>query len=164
MDLNRATILGRLTKDPEARNTSSGINVTSFTVATGNAWVDKTTGEKKEQTEFHNVVAWRKLGEIIAQYMKKGSQIYVEGRIQTRSYDGQDGTKKYRTEIIADNIIMLGGKPSGTSGVYSTQPASNEIRYEPASSANPPAGGPTIPPPASASPNTEEISVEDIPF
>jgi len=153
--------LGRLTKDPEARNTASGINVTSFTVATGNAWVDKTTGEKKEQTEFHNVVAWRKLGEIIAQYMKKGSQIYVEGRIQTRSYDGQDGTKKYRTEIIADNIIMLGGKPSGSSGISSTQPATGEVRYEPA-----PQGGQT-PPPAPAAPsnpNTEEISVEDIPF
>lgn len=161
MDLNRATIIGRLTKDPESRTTTSGINVTSFTVATSNSWVDKTTNEKKEQTEFHNVVAWRKLGEIIAQYMRKGRQIYVEGRIQTRSYDGQDGTKKYRTEIIADNIIMLDGKGTAqtASGVYSTQPASNEVRYEPSAEANKPAS-----PAPSAPSTTEEISVEDIPF
>ncbi len=157
MDLNRATIIGRLTKDPEARTTTSGINVTSFTVATGTSWVDKTTGEKKEQTEFHNVVAWRKLGEIIAQYMKKGRQIYVEGRIQTRSYDGQDGTKKYRTEIIADNIIMLDGKGSAQSAPSAGQSAASEVRYE--------APAPEAPrPSAPSAPNTEEISVEDIPF
>ncbi|OGE77943.1 MAG: hypothetical protein A2751_02780 [Candidatus Doudnabacteria bacterium RIFCSPHIGHO2_01_FULL_46_14] len=159
MDLNRATIIGRLTKDPEARTTTSGINVTSFTVATGSSWVDKTTGEKKEQTEFHNVVAWRKLGEIIAQYMKKGRQIYVEGRIQTRSYDGQDGTKKYRTEIIADNIIMLDGKGNAQAVPTAGQPASNEVRYEPAPQTN---NAPATPPPST--PNTEEISIEDIPF
>ncbi|OGF01200.1 MAG: hypothetical protein A3G07_02195 [Candidatus Doudnabacteria bacterium RIFCSPLOWO2_12_FULL_47_12] len=155
MDLNRATLIGRLTKDPETRTTTSGISVTSFTVATGSAWVDKTTGEKKETTEFHNVVAWRKLGEIVAQYMKKGRQIYVEGRIQTRSYDGQDGTKKYRTEIIADNIIMLDGRPAGSSAASSAPAAGSEIRYEAPSA---PAAKPATPS------DTEEISVEDIPF
>lgn len=157
MDLNRATIIGRLTRDPETRTTTSGINVTSFTVATSNSWVDKTSGEKKEQTEFHNIVAWRKLGEIIAQYMKKGRQIYVEGRIQTRSYDGQDGTKKYRTEIIADNIIMLDGRGTAQAA-GAAQGAGNEVRYEPAPSAEKPAS------PAPVNPSTEEISVEDIPF
>src|SRR3989338_10857105 len=110
MDLNRAQILGRLTRDPESRTTPSGKTVTSFSVATGSVWTDAVTKEKKEQTEFHNVVAWQRLGEIVAQYLRKGSQVFVEGRLQTRSWDGQDGSKKYRTEIVADNLIMLGSK------------------------------------------------------
>ena len=151
MDLNRATIIGRLTRDPETRTTTTGITVTNFSVATSTVWVDATTKEKKELTEFHNVVAWRKLGEIIAQYMKKGSQIYVEGRLQTRSWDGQDGAKKYRTEIIADNIIMLGSK--GSSAPVSA-PA-DEVTYEKTAPAAPA---------APQAPNEEQISVEDIPF
>src|SRR3989338_2366485 len=115
MDLNRATILGRLTRDPESRTTGTGITVTNFSVATSTVWTDAQTKEKKELTEFHNVVAWRRLGEIVAQYLKKGNQVYVEGRIQTRSYEAQDGTKKYRTEIIADNLIMLGSRVAGGS-------------------------------------------------
>src|SRR3989344_4185276 len=139
MDLNRATILGRLTRDPESRTTGSGVTVTNFSVATSTVWTDAASKEKKELTEFHNIVAWRRLGEIVAQYLKKGRQIYVEGRIQTRSYEAQDGTKKYRTEIIADNIIMLDGRgsPSGSSPA-----ASSEVRYEPASSADGSASAP----------------------
>lgn len=113
MDLNKVMIIGRLTRDPEVRNTTNGANVTSFSVATGFSWTNQ-QGQKQEQTEFHNVVAWRKLGEIVAQYLKKGSQVYIEGRLQTRTWEGQDGKKNYRTEIIADNMIML-GKP-GTGG------------------------------------------------
>lgn len=162
MDLNRATILGRLTRDPESRTTSSGVIVTNFSVATSTVWTDAATKEKKEQTEFHNIVAWRRLGEIVAQYLKKGRQIYVEGRIQTRSYEAQDGSKKYRTEIIADNIIMLDGRGSGTGA--SPAAAGNEVRYEPTSPAaeRTPAPAPTGSPIPPA--NTEEISVEDIPF
>lgn len=156
MDLNRATILGRLTRDPESRTTGSGITVTNFSVATSTVWTDAQTKEKKELTEFHNIVAWRRLGEIVAQYLKKGNQVYVEGRIQTRSYEAQDGTKKYRTEIIADNLIMLGSKGQGAG---SAAAPSNEVRYEAPSTNEPRA----TPPPAPAS-NTEEISVEDIPF
>ena len=160
MDLNRATILGRLTRDPESRTTGSGVTVTNFSVATSTVWTDAATKEKKELTEFHNVVAWRKLGEIIAQYMRKGSQIYVEGRIQTRSYEAQDGSKKYRTEIIADNIIMLGGKSGsgsapaqvGTPATASDMPTIHVEEAAPRQTA-----------PANA-PDAEEISVEDIPF
>ncbi len=110
MDLNKVQIIGRLTRDPEVRTTPTGKNVCSFSVATGFTWTDQ-SGQKKEQTEFHNVIAWGKLGDIIGQYMKKGRQIYIEGRLQTRSWEGQDKKKNYRTEIIAENMIMLGSKP-----------------------------------------------------
>src|SRR6185369_1387671 len=115
MDLNKAMIIGRLTRDPEMRTTPSGINVTSIGVATSYVYTNQATGQKVEQTEFHNVVLWRKLGEIANQYLKKGNQIYIEGRLQTRSWDAKDGQKKFRTEIIGDNMIMLGGKPAGAS-------------------------------------------------
>ena len=106
MDLNKAQIIGRLTADPEVRTTPNGANVASFSVATNFVWIAQ-GGEKKENVEYHNVVAWRKLADIIAQYVKKGRRVYVEGRLQTRSWEGPDGTKKYRTEIVADNLIML---------------------------------------------------------
>ncbi len=109
MDLNKAQIIGRLTRDPEMRTTPAGANVVSFGVATNFTWTDQ-SGQKKEQVEFHNVVAWRKLAEIMAQYLKKGSRVYIEGRLQTRSWEGQDGKKNYRTEIVADNMIMLDSK------------------------------------------------------
>jgi single-strand DNA-binding protein len=131
MDLNKVMIIGRLTRDPEIRTTPNGANVASFSVATGFTWIDKNDGQKKEQTEFHNVVAWRKLADIIGQYLKKGSQVYIEGRLTTRSWDGQDGKKNYRTEIVADNMIMLGGKSGATGsapapmGSAPTQPQMN---------------------------------------
>ncbi|HLD27976.1 MAG TPA: single-stranded DNA-binding protein, partial [Patescibacteria group bacterium] len=106
MNLNKAMIIGNLTRDPEVRTTPSGQSVVNFSVATNFTWTDE-TGKKQERAEFHNVVAWRKLAEIIGQYLKKGSKIYVEGRLQTRSWDDQSGVKRYRTEIVADNMIML---------------------------------------------------------
>ena len=112
MDLNKVMIIGRLTRDPELKNTPSGQSVVSFSVATGTTWVDQ-SGQKQEKTEFHNVVAWRKLAEVIGQYLKKGSKVYLEGKLQTREWAGQDGVKKYRTEIIVDNMIMLDSKGSG---------------------------------------------------
>lgn len=115
MDLNKVMIIGRLTRDPEIRTTPGGASVASFSVATSFNWTDQ-QGQKKEQTEFHNVVAWRKLGEIVGQYLKKGSQVYIEGRLQTRSWDDKtSGQKRYRTEIVADNMIML-GRAGGSSG------------------------------------------------
>lgn len=140
MDLNKVMLIGRLTRDPESRSTPQGATVTTFSVATGFTWKDD-AGNKQEKTEFHNVVAWRKLAEICAQYLKKGSQIYCEGRLQTRSWDDQQGQKKYRTEIVLDNMIMLGGKGGmgggAASGPFPTQaqtpaapPADDEIRVE----------------------------------
>jgi single-strand DNA-binding protein len=136
MDLNKVQIIGRLTRDPEIRTTPSGKNVCSFSVATGFTWTDQ-SGQKKEQTEFHNVVAWGKLGDIISQYMKKGRQIYIEGRLQTTSWDDKtSGQKRYKTEIVAENMIMLGSKPGeagpGTSSAMPQQPRAEQP--EPASS------------------------------
>jgi single-strand DNA-binding protein len=131
MDLNKVMIIGRLTRDPEVRTTPNGKNVSSFSVATSYNWTDQ-QGQKKEQTEFHNVIAWGKLGEIIAQYCKKGKQLYIEGRIQTRSWDDKtSGKKQYRTEIIADSMIML-GSPSSSSSSSNAAAATPIISESPA--------------------------------
>src|SRR5258706_3257443 len=103
MYLNKAQIIGNLTRDPEMRSLPSGIKVTSFSLATNRTWKDA-SGAKKDATEFHNVVAFGKPAELIAQYMKKGGSLYVEGRLQTRSWDGQDGQKKHTTEIVVQNF------------------------------------------------------------
>ena len=107
--MNKAIIIGRLTRDPEMRTTTSGINSTTFTVAVSRNY---TSANGERETDFINCVAWRKQAENIAKYCTKGSQVAVEGRIQTRSYDAQDGTKRYVTEIIADNVTFLGGRGS----------------------------------------------------
>lgn len=107
MDLNKAMIIGRLTRDPELRTTPNGKSVVSFSLATNFVWTDQ-SGQKQEKVEFHNIVAWGKLADIIGQYLKKGAKAYIEGRLQTREWVGQqDNVKRYRTEIIAENMIML---------------------------------------------------------
>ena len=107
--MNKAIIIGRLTRDPEMRTTTSGVNTTTFTVAVSRNY---TGANGERETDFLNCVAWRKQAENIAKYCTKGSQVAVEGRIQTRSYDAQDGTKRYVTEIMADNVTFLGGRGS----------------------------------------------------
>ena len=107
--MNKAIIIGRLTRDPEMRTTQSGINSTSFTVAVSRNY---TGANGERETDFLNCVAWRGQAENIKKYCTKGTQVAVEGRIQTRSYDAQDGTKRYVTEIIADNVTFLGGRGS----------------------------------------------------
>jgi single-strand DNA-binding protein len=110
--LNKAIIIGRLGADPELRHTADGIPVATFNVATSEVRRDK-NGAKQEKTEWHRIVAWRKLGEISAEYLKKGRLVYVEGRIQSREYEGRDGTKRRTFEIVATNMQMLGtGGPS----------------------------------------------------
>ncbi len=112
MNLNRAMIIGNLTRDPETRTTPSGQTVCNFSVATSSQWKDA-QGQKQERTEYHPIVAWGKLAEICQQYLAKGRKVYVEGRLQTREWEGQDGSKKQRTEIVADNMIMLDRGPAG---------------------------------------------------
>jgi single-strand DNA-binding protein len=161
MDLNKTMIIGRLTRDPEVRTTPQGTSVASFSLATNFVWTDS-NGAKQEKVEFHNIVAWRKLAEICAQYLKKGGKIYIEGRLQTRDWEGQDGVKRYRTEIVAENMIMLdrapasGGAPQSftpitptSSPVEESAPAGTEI---PQTDANEAPG------------NNDEIKVENIPF
>src|SRR3989338_5997394 len=115
--LNRAMLLGNVTRDPEVRQTTSGQTVCSFGVATNRAWTDASCA-KQEQAEFHNIVAWGKLAEICRQYMTKGRKVYVEGRLQTRDWQGQDGVKRFRTEIVADNVILLDRPSGGAPGAF----------------------------------------------
>jgi single-strand DNA-binding protein len=105
--VNKVILVGRLGKDPEVRYTPSGAAVANFSIATSEEWKDKNTGEKQERTEWHRIVAWRRLGEICGEYLHKGSQIYIEGRLQTRSWEDRDGNKRYTTEIVAQNMQML---------------------------------------------------------
>ena len=164
MDLNKVMIIGRLTRDPELKAIPSGINVCQMGIATSYVYTNQSTGQKVEQTEFHNVVLWRKLGEIAHQYLKKGNQVYIEGRLQTRSWDGKDGQKRYRTEIVADNMIMLGSKTGSSApstGSY-TAPA-----VRPQAAAASPSDDFAMPTPAEQLPTIqqgEDINVEDIPF
>lgn len=111
--INKAIIVGRLGKDPEMRYMPDGTAVASFSVATSEDWKDKATGEKKERTEWHRIVAFRKLGEICGEYLSKGKQVYIEGRIQTRAWDDKDGNKRYTTEIVASDMQMLSPKDEG---------------------------------------------------
>ncbi|MBT5338774.1 single-stranded DNA-binding protein [Candidatus Falkowbacteria bacterium] len=122
MDLNKAMMIGRLTRDPEGRTTPQGATVASFAVATNFVWNDA-NGQRQERVEFHNVVAWRKLADICTQYLRKGSRVYIEGRMQTRDWEGQDGIKRYRTEIVADNMIMLDSRGSAAGQPQQSGPA-----------------------------------------
>jgi len=170
MNLNRAMIIGNLTRDPEIRNTPSGLPVASFAVATNRVWTDK-AGQKQEKVEFHNVVAWRRLAEICGQYLKKGAKVYIEGRLQTNDWAGQDGVKRYRTEIVVENMIMLdraGSTQSAAAGQYSTPasaPAPAQTQEQPAVANEPVID---VEEPTSAgneeNPSEEEIKVESIPF
>src|SRR3712207_5859450 len=114
MYLNKAILIGNLTRDPELRSLPSGIQVTSFSVATNRVWKDK-NGAKQESADYHNVVVFGRQADIASQYLKKGSSVLVEGRMQTRSWDGPDGQKKYRTEIVADRI-QFGPRAGGAQG------------------------------------------------
>lgn len=128
MTLNKALIIGNVTRDPEMRTTPQGIAVTTFGVATNMRWTDA-SGQKQDKAEFHNVVAWRKLAETCTQYLKRGSKVYIEGRLQTREWDAQDGTKKQRTEIIAESMIMLDrpGQAQSTGATSRTAPVAADV-------------------------------------
>jgi len=140
MNLNKAILIGRLTKDPEVRTIPSGQSVAKFGLATNRVW--NKDGQKQEQVEFHNIVAWGRLAEIAGQYMKKGSMAMIEGRIQTRSWQAQDGTTKYMTEIIAENVQM-GPRAGGGGGNYSA-PVSGGSSFNSAPVATPVNDTPTI--------------------
>jgi single-strand DNA-binding protein len=159
MDLNKAMIIGRLTRDPELRTTPNGMNVCKLGIATSYAYNNKQTGQKVEQTEFHNVVLWSKLADIAAQYLKKGTQVYLEGRLQTSTWE-KDGQKHYKTEIVADNMIML----SRAQGTGSTAPSAGG--YSPAASKPQAAEQAFVPEelPTIQQDGGEDINVEDIPF
>jgi len=111
--VNKAIIIGNLGKDPEVRYSASGDAIANFSLATSESWKDKNTGEKKEQTEWHRCVAYGKLGEIVGQYLRKGSTAYIEGSIHTRKWQDKDGQDRYSTEIKLSSLQMLGSKQEG---------------------------------------------------
>jgi len=116
MNLNKVILIGRLAADPESRTIPSGQSVTTIRLATSRVWNNQ-SGEKQEQTEFHTIIAWGKLAEITSRYLRKGQLAMFEGRLQNRSWEGQDGVKRYKTEIVAENMQMgpkAGGAPSGS--------------------------------------------------
>lgn len=128
LNLNRAQILGNLTKDPEMRYTPNGQAVASFTVATNRKWKGRDGGADGEDTQYHDIVVWGKQAEAITPMLKKGAPAFVEGRLQTRSWEGQDGVKRYKTEIVAENIIVLGGRGGNTdSGNFMSRPQENPV-------------------------------------
>jgi len=108
--INKVILVGNLGKDPEVRHSTSGGTVTSVSIATSESWKDKNTGEKQEKTEWHRVVFFGKLAEIAGEYLKKGSQVYLEGRLQTRKWQDKEGKDRYTTEIVADEMQMLGSR------------------------------------------------------
>lgn len=127
--VNKAILVGRLGKDPEIKYTPSGTAIANFTMATSENYKDK-DGQKQERTEWHKIVAFGKLAEICGEYLAKGKQVYIEGRIQTRSWDDKDGNKKYMTEIVANTMQML-GKPDATASSGQTAAAESSSAQEP---------------------------------
>ena len=140
--INKVIIVGNLGKDPEVTYVPSGAAVAKFSVATSETWKDKTSGEKKERTEWHRIVAWDKLGEICGKYLSKGRQVYVEGKLQTHSYDDKEGVKRYVTEIIAQDVQFLGGKGDASDAARS---GGGPSQREPAGGRGPAGGDDDIP-------------------
>ena len=159
MSLNRAELIGRLTRDPEMRYTPSGQPVTSFSIAT-NRYSSGPDGDKREYTDYHNIVCWnigkRNLAETVAQYLRKGSMVYVEGRIQTRSWEGQDGQKRRATEIVANDVQFLDTRAGGEGG--QAAPSGGGGYQRPAATG----GGEDAPP--LEEPSARDVDPDDIPF
>ena len=164
--VNKVIIVGNLGRDPETRYMPNGDAVTNVAVATTESWKDKNSGEKKELTEWHRITFYRKLAEIAGQYLKKGSQVYVEGRLQTRKWTDKDGIEKYTTEIIADTMQMLGSRQGMGGGAggdegYSSAPPS---RPNPGNASAGGGGGAARPQAQSRpAPNFSDMD-DDIPF
>ncbi|MFA5982492.1 MAG: single-stranded DNA-binding protein [Methylococcaceae bacterium] len=160
--LNKVILIGNLGSDPEVRYMPAGGAVTNISLATTRRWKDKQSGERKDATEWHRIIFFNRLAEIAGEYLKKGSQVYVEGRLQTRKWQGQDGQDRYSTEIIAEELHMLGSRSGGTgsfagdqvpSGYSAAGKASSQPNYPPSQSGQMPA-----PPP-----NYDDFD-DDIPF
>jgi len=152
-DLNKVMLIGNLTRDPELRSTNSGQTVASFSVATNRSWNDA-QGVRQDAVEYIDIVAWGKLAEIVGQIYRKGRRTYVEGRFQTRNWEAQDGTKRYKTEVVASDLILLDRAPAGE-----VAPLQNNVSDQTAE--QPAATAAAADPLATAA---DEINIEDIPF
>jgi len=164
--LNKVTLIGRLGADPEVRYMPTGGAVANISLATTFRWKDKQSGERKENTEWHRVVFFNRLAEIVGEYLKKGSQVYVEGRLQTRKWQGQDGQDRYTTEIIATEMIMLDSRSGGTAPFNSPATASAPAQQAGTSSPQnkPAAAQQSSTAPNSPTPAAYEDFDDDIPF
>lgn len=129
--VNKAIIVGTLGQDPEVKYTASGSAVVNVSVATNESWKDKQTGEQVEKTEWHRIVMFNRLAEIAAQYLKKGSQVYMEGKIQTRKWQDQTGNDRYTTEIVANEMQMLGGRAQGSGSSVPFDPPAQQKQQQP---------------------------------
>ena len=158
--VNKVIIVGNLGRDPETRYMPSGDAMTSITVATTDSWKDKATGEKKEQTEWHRITFFGKLAEIAGQYLKKGSQVYVEGSLRTRKYTDKDGVEKYATDIKADSMQMLGSRQGMGGGASMDDGYGSSPAPMPRQSAAP---APRQAAPSRPAPNFSDMD-DDIPF
>ena len=145
-------LIGHLTRDPEMRQTTTGKSVATFSIATNRTWTTA-DGERQEQTDFHDLVAWGKLAEICDQYLSKGTAIYVRGRLQTRNWEAQDGTKRYKTEIVVDDLNILSPRKQGDSNSFEVDLGSTAPKTEENLTTS-----------KAADSGSEEINVEDIPF
>lgn len=160
--LNKVTLIGRLGADPEVRYMPSGGAVANISLATNFRWKDKQTGEKKESTEWHRVVFFNRLAEIVGEYLKKGGQVYIEGRLKTRKWQDQNGHDRYSTEIIATEMQMLDSRSGGTSHFGDTQPPANTESAAPPQQPTQTHHTSAMPP--SPPPQTYDDFDDDIPF
>jgi single-strand DNA-binding protein len=162
--VNKVTLIGNLGRDPEVRYAPSGSAICNVTIATSRNWKDKTSGERQEETEWHRVVFYDRLAEIAGEYLKKGKSVYIEGRLKTRKWTDKDGVEKYTTEIIANEMTMLGGRDGGggggDEGGYANEGAPRAAAPRPAAAARPPAA----PRPAPKSSTGFDGMDDDIPF
>ena len=150
--VNKVILIGNLGNDPDIRYTASGAAVANITLATAESWRDKESGEQQERTEWHRIVFFSRLAEIVGEYLRKGSQIYVEGRLQTRKWQDKEGHDRYTTEIVANEMQMLGSRSGGSSN------------YEPSASQAPAAAPASKPEPAAAPATVTDDFDDDIPF
>jgi single-strand DNA-binding protein len=137
--VNKVILVGNLGKDPDMKYTASGAAIANITIATSESWNDKQTGEKVEKTEWHRVVAFQRLAEIMGEYLRKGSQVYIEGKLQTRKWQDQNGQDRYTTEVVANDMQMLGarggegggGRPQGGGGGFRNNPQTQQTQSQP---------------------------------
>lgn len=160
--LNKVTLIGNLTRDPELRYTPQGTAVCQFGLATNRDWTTA-QGEKKEEVQYHRIIAWSKLAELCGQLLAKGSKVFVEGRIVYRQFEGKDGQQRNITEIVMDNMIVLSGKAMGARAEGPEAPA--DVEEKPAKPVKKPAKhDEEVPPPAEDNNSSEDISEDEIPF
>lgn len=160
--VNKVILVGNLGKDPEVRHLESGVPVASFSIATSESYNDKTSGERKTITEWHNVVLWRGLAEVAEKYLHKGDQVYIEGKLRTRQWE-KDGVTRYSTEVVGENMTMLGGRPKSDNAPGAAQTSQPAAATPVASPQDQPAATPAASPATPAAESSQD-EVDDLPF